>query len=121
MVGDAHSIFRKIKEAILALRLETKYSKDEILKMYLNDVPYGSTNYGVESASQSYFHKKAADLTLAESATLAAIIQAPTRYLNNPDSLRNRRYLVLRLMFDQGYVTEQEKSEAQGRDRKSVV
>lgn len=114
VIGNEHSIFRKIKEAILALRLETKYSKDEILKMYLNDVPYGSTNYGVESASQSYFHKKAADIDLAESATLAAIIQAPTRYLNNPDALRDRRDLVLRLMFDQGYITEQEKNNAQG-------
>lgn len=114
IVGNERSIFRKIKEAILALRLETKYTKDEILKMYLNDAPYGSTNYGVESASQSYFHKKAADLDLAESATLAAIIQAPTRYLNNPDSLRNRRDLVLRLMFDQGKITEEEKNTAQG-------
>lgn len=114
IIGNEHSIFRKIKEAILALRLETKYSKDEILAMYLNDVPYGSTNYGVESASQSYFHKGAKDLTLPEAATLAAIIQAPTRYLNNPDTLRNRRDLVLRLMFDQGYITEPEKNEAQG-------
>lgn len=113
IVGNEHSIFRKIKEALLAMRLESKYKKDEILMMYLNDVPYGSTNYGVESASQSYFHKNAKDLTLAESATLAAIIQAPTRYLNNPDSLRNRRDLVLRLMFDQGYISEQEKTEAQ--------
>ena len=113
IIGNEHSIFRKIKEAILAMRLESKYEKDEILMMYLNDVPYGSTNYGVESASQSYFHKGAKDLTLAESATLAAIIQAPTRYLNNPDSLRNRRDLVLRLMFDQGYISEQEKTDAQ--------
>ncbi len=113
IVGDEHSLFRKIKEAILAMRLETKYSKDEILKMYLNEVPYGSTNYGVESASQSYFHKKAVDLSLEESATLAAIIKAPTRYLNNPDALRDRRDLVLRLMFDQGQITEQEKTAAQ--------
>jgi len=113
IVGDEHSIFRKIKEAILALRLETKYSKDQILQMYLNEVPYGSTNYGVESASQSYFHKKALGLNLAESATLAAIIKAPTRYLNNPDTLRDRRDLVLRLMFEQGYISEQEKNTAQ--------
>ncbi|OGH87779.1 MAG: hypothetical protein A3J93_05075 [Candidatus Magasanikbacteria bacterium RIFOXYC2_FULL_42_28] len=113
VVGDEHSIFRKIKEAILALRLERKYSKDEIMKMYLNEVPYGSTNYGVESASQSYFKKPASELTLPEAATLAAIVKAPTRYLNNPESLRDRRDLVLRLMFDQGMITENEKTEAQ--------
>ncbi|KKQ41022.1 MAG: Penicillin-binding protein, 1A family, partial [Candidatus Magasanikbacteria bacterium GW2011_GWA2_37_8] len=113
MVGEDRTLWRKIKEAILALRLEKKYSKDDILKMYLNEVPFGSTNYGVESASQSYFHKPSKDLDLAEAATLAAIIQAPTRYLNNPDSLRTRRDLVLRLMFDQGLITEAQKTEAQ--------
>lgn len=113
MIGDEHSIFRKIKEAILAMRLENKYTKEDIMQMYLNEVPYGSTNYGIESASQSYFRKKAIDLDLAEAATLAGIIKAPTRYLNNPDSLRNRRDLVLRLMFEQGYITEEEKNGAQ--------
>lgn len=113
VVGDERSYFRKIKEAILALRLERKYTKDEIMKMYLNEVPYGSTNYGVESASQSYFKKKAVDLTLSEAATLAAIVKAPTRYLNNPEALRERRDLVLRLMFEQGMITETEKTTAQ--------
>jgi 1A family penicillin-binding protein len=114
IVGDQHSIFRKIKEAILAIRLEKKYSKNQILKLYLNEIPYGSTNYGIESASQSYFHKSAAELTLAESATLAAIPKAPSKYLNNLDALRTRRDLVLALMYDQGYITEAEKKEAQG-------
>lgn len=113
MVGEDRTLWRKIKEAILALRLEKKYSKDDILKMYLNEIPFGSTNYGVEAASQSYFHKPSKDLDLAEAATLAAIIQAPTRYLNNPDSLRTRRDLVLRLMFDQDLITEEQKIEAQ--------
>ncbi len=114
IVGDKHSVFRKIKEAILAIRLEKKYNKEEILKLYLNEIPYGSTNYGIESASQSYFHKSAAELTLAESATLAAIPKAPSKYLNNLDALRDRRDLVLALMYDQGYITEGEKKEAQG-------
>jgi len=113
VIGDEYSYFRKIKEAILAMRLEKKYSKDEIIKMYLNEVPYGSTNYGIESAAESYFHKSAKDIDLAESATLAALIQAPSRYLNNPDSLRLRRDTVLKLMFDQGYITENEKTTAQ--------
>jgi len=106
-------LFRKIKEAILALQLEKKYSKDEILQMYLNEIPYGSTNYGIESAAQAYFHKSANDLTLAEAATMAAMIQAPSRYLNNLNDLRNRRDVVLRLMFEQGFITEDQKKEAQ--------
>ncbi len=114
VVGNEHSVFRKIKEAILAIRLEKKYSKDQILKLYLNEIPYGSTNYGIEAASQSYFHKSAKDLTLAEAATLAAIPKAPSKYLNNLDALRDRRDLVLALMYDQGYITEAEKKEAQG-------
>ncbi len=113
MVGDERSIFRKIKEAMLALRLEKKYSKDEIIKMYLNEVPFGSTNYGVESASQSYFHKSAKDIDIAESATLAALIQAPSRYLNNANTLHDRRDTVLRLMNEQGYITLDEKKQAQ--------
>ena len=118
IVGDERrgfaGYFRKIKEAILAIRLEKKYSKDQILKLYLNEIPYGSTNYGIEAASQSYFHKSAMDLTLAESATLAAIPKAPSRYLKDLDALRDRRDLVLALMYEQGYITEEEKKEAQG-------
>lgn len=113
IVGDQHSYFRKIKEAILALRLEKKYNKDEIIKMYLNEVPYGSTNYGIESASQSYFHKSAKDLSLAECATLAAIVKAPSKYLSNPTALRQRRDTVLALMNEQGYITLEEKIAAQ--------
>ena len=114
IVGDEHSIFRKVKEAILALRLEKKYDKEQILKLYLNEIPYGSTNYGIEAASQAYFHKNAKDLTLAESATLAAIPKAPSKYLRDLDALRNRRDLVLALMFNQGYINEEQKKEAQG-------
>lgn len=113
IVGNEHSIFRKIKEAILAIQLEKKYTKSEILQMYLNEVPYGSTNYGIESASQSYFKKPASELNLPEAAALAAIIKAPTRYLNDHDALRSRRDLVLRLMFEQNMITAEEKTEAQ--------
>jgi len=113
IVGEEHSLWRKLKEAILAVRLEQKYSKDEILKMYLNEVPYGSTNYGIESASQSYFRKSAKDLTLSEAAALAAMLPAPSRYLNDINALRDRRDVVLRLMFEQGYITAEQKTEAQ--------
>ncbi|MBI2038173.1 MAG: penicillin-binding protein [Candidatus Magasanikbacteria bacterium] len=118
IVGDERrgiwGYFRKIKEAILAVRLEKKYTKDEILKLYLNEIPYGSTNYGIESASQSYFQKSAKDLTLAEAATLAAILPSPSRFLKNLDALRDRRDVVLALMYDQGMITEEQKKEAQG-------
>ncbi len=113
MVGEERSYWRKIKEAILALRLEKKYAKDEILKMYLNEIPYGSTNYGIEAAAQSYFHKSAKDLNLSEAAALAAMIQAPSRYLNDLNSLRSRRDTVLKLMFEQGYASQTEMMEAQ--------
>jgi 1A family penicillin-binding protein len=117
IVGDASTgfagYFRKIKEIILAVRLEKKYSKEQILKLYLNEIPYGSTNYGIEAASQAYFQKNAKDLTLAEAATLAAIPKAPSRYLRDLDALHDRRNLVLSLMLDQGYINEEQKKEAQ--------
>lgn len=116
VVGDERSYFRKIKEAILAVRLERKYDKDTIIKMYLNEIPYGSTNYGIESASQSYFQKSAKEISLSESAVLAGMIQAPSRYLNNLPSLKARRNYVLDLMFNQGQITEEEKNNAQNEE-----
>jgi len=113
MVGDERSYTRKIKEAILALRLEKKYSKDQILKLYLNEISYGSTNYGIEAASQTYFRKHAQDLNLVESATLAALPKAPSRYLNDLNKLRVRRDYILDVMLEQGYITEEEKQSAQ--------
>ncbi|MCX6781823.1 MAG: penicillin-binding protein [Candidatus Magasanikbacteria bacterium] len=120
IIGGERSYFRKIKEAILALRLEKKYTKDQIMKMYLNEIPYGSTNYGIEAASQSYFRKKAIDLSLAESATLAALLKQPTRYLNDQEMLKERRNVVLRLMNEQGYISEEEKTAAQNETLKII-
>src|SRR4030042_3609557 len=71
---------RKIKEAILAIEVEIKYSKDEILDFYLNQISYGSNAYGIEAAAQTFFNKKAKELTLAESALLAAVAKAPSYY-----------------------------------------
>ncbi len=117
IVGDERrgfaGYFRKIKEALLAKKIEKKYTKDEILALYLNEIPLGSTNYGVESAAQAYFQKSAKDLDLAESATIAGMIQAPSRYLNDLKSLQDRRDLVLRLMYDQKYITQDEEKAAQ--------
>lgn len=100
VLTNEHSYIRKIKEAILARQIEKKYQKDEILKMYLNEIPYGSSNYGIEAASLSYFGKSAKDLSVAEAATLAALPQAPTKYLNNFDKLKIRRDFIIELLLE---------------------
>lgn len=97
---------RKFKEIILSLKIEQRYSKDEILQLYFNEIPFGSTNYGIESAAQSYFGKPASDLTLSQGATLAAMVKAPTRYLNNPDQLQFRRDRILDAMAQDGFITQ---------------
>jgi len=107
------SYIRKLKEIILSLRLEQKYSKDQILQIYFNEIPYGSTNYGVQSAAHSYFGKDVSELNLQECATLAGLPQAPSRFLGDPDGLKQRRDFVLGRMFAEGYITEDEKNKAQ--------
>ena len=105
------SLTRKIKEFILALKLETQLSKDEILTHYLNESPYGGTIYGIEEASQSFFGVSAKDLSLPQAAYLAALPQAPTRlspYGNNRDSLEARKNLVLERMLINNFITEVE-------------
>ncbi len=105
------TLTRKIKEAILALRLEQSLTKEQILNHYLNESPYGGTLYGVEEASQSFFGKKAADVSLAQAAYLAALPQAPTRfspYGNNREALEARKNLVLDKMLQHDFITEEE-------------
>jgi 1A family penicillin-binding protein len=113
VLTNERSIDRKLKEIILSLRLTQKYSKDEILQIYFNEIPYGSTNYGVESAAQNYFGKTVSELTLEQCATLAGLPKAPSKYLNNPEALKNRRDFVLQRMFEEKYITEQEMKDAQ--------
>ncbi|MEA1963089.1 MAG: penicillin-binding protein [Patescibacteria group bacterium] len=106
---------RKIKEALLAYRLEKNFSKDEILQMYFNEIPYGSTAYGVEAASRRYFGKGVRDINLAESAILAALPQGPSRYSpygSNKDLLIERQLKILNLMVEQGYIKQEEAEEA---------
>lgn len=112
-LSSDRKLSRKVKEIIMAIRLEQKYSKDEILKIYFNEIPYGSTNYGVESAAQSYLGKHVSDLTLAESALLAGFPKSPSRYLNDPEALKNRRDFVLERMYQEGYLSEGKKTAAQ--------
>ena len=107
---------RKVKELILAVELEKMYSKDQIITMYLNQSPYGGRRNGVESAAQTYFGKSAKDLTLAESALLAAIPNNPG--VLNPyntygnEMLIERQHKVLDDMVSMNYITEQEANEA---------
>jgi penicillin-binding protein 1A len=106
---------RKVKEAILSIKLERVLSKDEILAIYLNESPYGGTIYGVEEASQAFFGKSAADVSLAEAAYIAALPQAPTYlspYGNNRTSLDARQGSVLSSMLENGLITKDEYAEA---------
>jgi 1A family penicillin-binding protein len=102
---------RKIKEVVLALKLEKTMDKNKILELYLNEIPYGGTLYGVQEAAKSFFNKDAKDLSLSEAAYLAAIPQAPTTYSpygNHRDLLENRKNLVLSRMAALGYITKDE-------------
>lgn len=106
---------RKIKEAILSFELEQKFSKDEILGMYLNEIPYGSNAYGIEAATQTFFGKHARELTLDEAALLASLPQAPTRYSPNgshTELLKSRQEYALSQMAKLGYITQEQAEEA---------
>ena len=119
VLTNEKSITRKIKELILAQKLEKRFSKDEILQMYLNEIPYGSNAYGVQAASQKYFNKNVGDLTIAEAAVLAALPQSPSRYSPygpNKDLLLGRKDYILGLMREQGYISESEEDQAKAQE-----
>ncbi|MBI4598980.1 transglycosylase domain-containing protein [Candidatus Uhrbacteria bacterium] len=106
ILSSEKNLTRKLKELVLSIEIERRYSKDQILQIYFNEIPYGSTNYGIQAASQSYFKKDVKDLTLAEAATLAALPQRPTTLLNNPDILKARRDWILESMAELGFVVK---------------
>ncbi len=100
---------RKLKEILLAYQIEKKFTKDQILTMYLNEIPYGSVIYGIEAAAESFFGKPAKDLTIAESAILAAIPKAPTTYSpsgSHKDLLIARQRYIIDSMVELGYITK---------------
>ena len=102
---------RKLKELILALKLEKVLSKEEILALYLNEIPYGGTIYGIEEAAQNFFGKSARDLTLAESAYLASLPKAPSFYSpygSHQSELEARKNLVLSEMLSNGFITQED-------------
>jgi len=107
------SITRKIRELILAIRFERRYSKDEILSFYLNQIPYGANAYGIEAASQTYFKKHASDLTLGEAALLAALPKSPSYYTNHPDELFARQRYILKRMAEEGFITQSQLMKAE--------
>ncbi|MBI2011511.1 transglycosylase domain-containing protein [Candidatus Daviesbacteria bacterium] len=109
------SVVRKIKELILAIQVERTFPKDQILEMYLNEIPYGGTAYGIEAAANLYFGKHAKDLNLAEASLLAGLPQRPSVYSpygSNPELAKVRQEQVLRRMVDDKYITQKEADDA---------
>ena len=115
LLTSEKAISRKLKEWILAVKLEKTMTKDEILTVYLNESPYGGNIYGVEEAAETFFGKKASEVTLAEAAYLAAIPNAPTYYSpygNNKQQLKDRKNLVLQKMLDNKLITADQYTQA---------
>ncbi len=110
------TIARKLKEWVLSMKLEKVLTKEEILSLYLNEAPYGGSVYGVEEASRRFFNKTSEELTLAESAYIAALPQAPTYYSpygEHLEQLEARKNLVLRRMVELGFITEDDRVRAE--------
>lgn len=117
LLTTERTIPRKIKEFILAIQVDRKYKKDQVLELYLNIAPYGGTAVGVEAASERYFGKKVKDLNLAESAVLAGFPQRPSYYSPygpKPNAYISRSKEVLRRMREDGYITKKQEDEAAG-------
>ncbi len=109
------TIERKFREIILSLELDRRYSKDQILEWYLNQVPFGQNAYGVEAASQTYFNKSVEDISLPESAVLAALINGPSRlspYGQNKEELLARKDYALDRMAEEGFITSEQAESA---------
>jgi penicillin-binding protein 1A len=108
------TVSRKLAEAVLAIRVEQIFSKDQILEMYLNNIYWGHNNYGVETAAQTYFNKSASELTLTEATMMAGLIQAPEDYspFINYGETKRRQLLVINRMEELGWVSAEEAEEA---------
>ncbi len=114
LLTNERSLMRKAREAILAVQIEQRYDKDEILTLYLNEIPFGGQTYGVQAAAQTFFGVDASDVEPYQAAMMAAMIQRPTYfspYGSNFESLVNRQQFVLRLMRDEGYLSQEEYEE----------
>lgn len=119
LVGREKTVSRKFKEVILALQIERRFEKNQILWMYLNQVPFGSNIYGAEEASQGYFGKPARRLTLNEAAVLVSILKAPSYYSpygSHKDEMLERKNLILDKMLDLGFITQEEFDQAESEE-----
>ena len=114
LLTPERTLSRKIKEAILTVATEILYTKESILEMYVNHIPYGGTTYGIEAAAKRYFGKSAKDLSLAEASLLAGLPQAPSRYSpwSSPDAAKNRQAQVLDRMVEESFITKDESEKA---------
>lgn len=115
LLTQDRTIKRKVREFVLTIFVESLYTKDQILEMYLNQTPYGGTAYGIGSAAEIYFGKSIGDLTLSESALLAGLPQSPSRYSpfgSRPELALERQKMVLERMAEDGYITQEEKDTA---------
>jgi 1A family penicillin-binding protein len=122
LLTNERTLWRKIKEFILTLEVESKYSKVQILQMYLNEVPYGGTAYGVGAAADAYFGKKVADLSLPEAAILAGLPQSPSTYSPTVGTRYiDRAKEVLRRMREDGYITKSQEAEASNQLAQVVI
>ena len=113
-LSSEKTIRRKLEEIFLAFQIERQYSKDEILEMYLNTVYFGRGAYGLQAAARAFFGVDAGELTLVQSASLAASIKAPSVYAPHmsPESNKSRRNYILQTMLDNGFITQEEYDEA---------
>ena len=115
LLTNERTLTRKVKEVILSLEIEAKFTKDEILAMYLNEIPYGSNAYGIESAAQTFFSKSARELTLDEAALLASLPRGTAFYSpygSRPDRVVTRKDYALKQMAKIGYITDDQANEA---------
>lgn len=115
LLTNEKTLTRKVKEVILSLEMETKFSKDEILAMYLNEIPYGSNAYGIEAAAQTFFGRPARELSLDEAALISALPQATAYYSpygSHRDALISRKDYALKQMAKLGYITEEQAKQA---------
>lgn len=122
LLTNERSLIRKAREAILAIQIEQRYDKEEIITLYLNEIPFGGQTYGVQAAAQTFFGVNASELEPYQAAMMAAMIQRPTffsPYGSNFEALVTRQQFVLRLMRDEGYLTQEEYEEQ--KDKELIV
>ena len=115
LLSSERSFLRKYQELAVSIAIEQRYSKDQILEMYLNSVFFGGTTFGIQDAAKAYYNKSPKDLTLAESAMLIGILPSPNAYsptLGNPEFAKERQTTVLSRMVTNGYITEEQKQAA---------